>query len=120
MVRTNVNTANSKAAASEPQEERFTPIVKLKTDHFPDFAYTACPITNDKWKERWRSMCATSTDNILGEMDEGAEEQAARELEVEEKGERWRAAPTFLEDECNLTSSSESYFASSKHKSDVS
>ena len=52
-------------------------------------------------------MCATSTDDMLGEMDQDEEERLAREQEVEEKGEQWRAAPTFLEEECNLTSSSE-------------
>lgn len=94
-------------SGTEPHDERFTPVIKLKTDHFSDFSYIACPITNSRWKERWSSMCATSTDNILGELDQ-AGEQTAHDQEVEAKAERWRAAPTFLEEECNLTSSSES------------
>ena len=96
------NDVNKVTAAAEAHES--TPILELKHNLPSEFnTWLACSITNEKWKQRWRSMCSTQTENILGELDESDEERKVRQRDMDEKGERWRAAPTFLEEECNLT-----------------
>ena len=53
-------------------------------------------------------MCSVSTENMLDGLEEDEEERSKNEKELEERAERWRAAPTFLREECNLIGLGES------------
>ena len=47
--------------------------------------------------------------NSEDDMDVDEEERKLKEKEVEEKGEKWRVAPTFLEAECNIVNIGEHF-----------
>ncbi|KAH8117716.1 PRMT5-domain-containing protein [Phellopilus nigrolimitatus] len=79
-----------------------SPIFKLKADGRRHFDGVALPITNEKWKERWRSMCVTQANIDPEGLEADDDEKVRKERELEERAERWRAAPSFLRDECNL------------------
>ncbi len=49
------------------------------------------PLTNDKWKSRWRDLCLLSTEDTTDRQ------------ELEQKGEAWRAKPVFNLDEVTIT-----------------
>lgn len=49
------------------------------------------PLTNDRWKARWREMCLLHP--------EGSPHAAA----LEQSAENWRARPGFLRDEVTIT-----------------
>jgi protein arginine N-methyltransferase 5 len=50
------------------------------------------PLTNDKWKSRWRDMCILSS---------GFDRD--RDVIAEERAEAWRANPAFMRDEVTMT-----------------
>ena len=81
----------------------FSSVLKLKAEGRRHFDGAAVPISNDLWKERWTSMCSAQTDDVLGGLDENEEDRKKKERELEEQAERWRAAPSFLQSECNMT-----------------
>ena len=85
-----------------------SPFLKLKDSGRRDFDSVVVPITNEKWHCRWKSMCSVSTENMLDGLEEDEEERSKNEKELEERAERWRAAPTFLREECNLIGRGES------------
>ena len=49
------------------------------------------PLTNDKWKARWRELCLLPA--------EGSPDAAA----LEQSAENWRSKPVFLRDEVTIT-----------------
>ena len=79
-----------------------TPVFKLKKDARKHFDGVAVPITNEKWKERWKSMCVLQTGDVLDGLEEDEEEHKKRDRELELRAEQWRAAPSFLREECNM------------------
>ncbi|KAL5485729.1 hypothetical protein ACEPAI_6770 [Sanghuangporus weigelae] len=96
-------------AATAAQDDDLTgfasPLLKLKADGRRYFDGFALPIANEKWKDRWTSMCATQSntdDDVLGGLEQSEEERKRKEREFEERAERWRAAPSFLREECNM------------------
>lgn len=102
---TRLITAEELAKAAQDDCSGFSsPVVKLKTYGRKHFDGVAIPIANEKWRERWKSMCSIQSDGILDGLEEGEEERTRKEKELETRGERWRAAPSFLREECNLTS----------------
>ncbi|THH10312.1 hypothetical protein EW145_g1417 [Phellinidium pouzarii] len=80
-----------------------SPVLKLRADSRRHFDGVAIPITNERWKERWKSMCVIQSGNILDGLEEDEEERTERERELEARAERWRASPSFMREECNLT-----------------
>ena len=102
-----------------------SPVLKLKSDARRYFDGFALPIVNEKWKERWSLMCAMQSGlagagggagdagedggrngdvemDVFGGRGEREEERKRKEKELEERAERWRAAPHFLREECNM------------------
>ena len=79
-----------------------SPILKLKKDARRYFDGIAVPITNEKWQERWKSMCVLQSGDVLDGLEEDEEESKKRDRELELRSEQWRAAPSFLREECNM------------------
>lgn len=83
----------STAASNQKETNHWTPL-----EHAIDAAYAdnytgvCLPITNEKWKDRWNSLCLTSP---------GADASASQAQA--EKAEAWRVADGFRRDEVNLT-----------------
>lgn len=90
--------------ASESELDRFISTVdRVKGELRTHFDTVAIPITNEKWRVRWRSMCVSQVGNVLDGLDrEGTETMTDEEREKEEKAERWRSCPSFLREECNM------------------
>lgn len=89
-------------AKQENNEGAPSSILKLKTDARKHFDGIALSITNEKWKERWKSMCALQSGDVLDGLEEDEEEHKRRDRELELRAEKWRAAPSFLREECNM------------------
>lgn len=81
-------------------------VSRLKGEVRTHFDTVAIPITNEKWRERWRSMCVSQVGNILDGLDaeDGGDDKTMtdEEREKEERAERWRSCPSFLREECNM------------------
>lgn len=81
------------ASAAADRDSHFeTPILQLLSNSKVKGYDTVCiPLTNEKWRERWRKMCLSPDDEA--EKDEGAERAS----------EAWRSNPVFLREEINVT-----------------
>lgn len=81
-------------------------VSRLKGEARTHFDTVAIPITNEKWRERWRSMCVSQVGNVLDGLEaEGGNDDKTmtdEEREKEERAERWRSCPSFLREECNM------------------
>ena len=69
-----------------------TPILRLLSTSKAKGYDTVCiPLTNEKWRARWKKMCLSPEDE--GEKDDSAERVS----------EAWRSNPVFLREEVNVT-----------------
>lgn len=84
-----------------------SPVLKVKGESRRYFDSVAVPITNENWRARWKGMCVSQSENILDGMDDdgdqGSTKKKDEERALEELAEEWRASPSFLKEECNLT-----------------
>ncbi|KAH9936058.1 PRMT5-domain-containing protein [Amylocystis lapponica] len=71
---------------------RENPILKVAADaHAKGYEATCLPLTNEKWKTRWRDMCLLLTDDV---QDKDA---------LEHRAECWRSKPAFVRDEVTIS-----------------
>ena len=93
----------SQASESEPDGAPSS-VNKLKREARTHFDAVALHITNERWRERWKSMCVSQVENVLDglERDDEDEKMTDEEREKEEKAERWRACPSLLREECTM------------------
>lgn len=89
-------------ANQENNEGTPSSILKLKVNARKHFDGIALSITNEKWKGRWKSMCVLQSGDVLDGLEEDEEEHKRRDRELELRAEQWRAAPSFLREECNM------------------
>jgi protein arginine N-methyltransferase 5 len=69
-----------------------TPILRLLSDSKTKGYDTVCiPLTNEKWRTRWKKMCLSP------------EDEAEKDESAERISEAWRSNPVFLRDEVNVT-----------------
>lgn len=65
-----------------------TPVHMLVADaHAKAYNYVCAPLTNEKWRSRWREMCVTNG------------EQGEKDMSVEKRAEEWRDGGGFKQDE---------------------
>lgn len=80
----------STAADRDPNYE--TPILRLLSTSKAKGYDTVCiPLTNEKWRERWKKMCLSP------------EGEAEKDESAERISEAWRSNPVFLREEVNVT-----------------
>lgn len=81
------------AGAAADRDLNFeTPILQLLSDNKAKGYDTVCiPLTNEKWRERWKGMCLSP------------EDEAEKDPSVERTSEAWRSNPAFLREEVNVT-----------------
>jgi protein arginine N-methyltransferase 5 len=69
-----------------------TPILRLLSESRTKGYDAVCiPLTNEKWRARWKRMCLSP------------EGEAEKEENAERISEAWRANPVFLREEVNVT-----------------
>lgn len=70
-----------------------TPVLSVVHDARERTYDVVClPLTNENWRERWRSMCVIPVGQMEGE-----------NSEAERRAETWRANPCFLRDEVTMS-----------------
>jgi type II protein arginine methyltransferase len=81
------------AEASDRRDPAYeTPVLKLLSESKnKGYDLASIPLTNDKWRARWRRMCLSPDD--VEERDENAERLS----------EAWRSNPGFLKHEVTIT-----------------
>lgn len=81
------------ARAAVDRDPNFeTPILRLLSDSKAKGYDTVCvPLTNDKWRTRWKKMCLSP------------EDEADKDESAERISEAWRSNPVFLSEEVNVT-----------------
>ena len=80
----------SAAADCDPNYE--TPILRLLSTSKTKGYDTVCiPLTNEKWRARWKKMCLSP------------EDEAEKDDSAERVSEAWRSNPVFLREEVNVT-----------------
>jgi type II protein arginine methyltransferase len=80
------------AAAADPDPNFETPILRLLSDSKAKGYDTVCvPLTNEKWRTRWKGMCLSP------------EDEADKDESAERLSEAWRSNPVFLSEEVNVT-----------------
>ena len=78
------------SADRDPNYE--TPILRLLSASKAKGYDTVCiPLTNEKWRERWKKMCLSP------------EDEAEKDDSAERVSEAWRSNPVFLREEVNVT-----------------
>ncbi|KAI9061047.1 PRMT5-domain-containing protein [Trametes sanguinea] len=71
-----------------------TPVLRATSDARTVGYDTVCvPLTNEKWKARWRELCILSQDP----------EESADRLAIEQRAEAWRSKPAFFRDEVTVS-----------------
>ncbi|CDO72463.1 hypothetical protein BN946_scf184980.g4 [Trametes cinnabarina] len=74
--------------------EEETPVLRAASDARNVGYDTVCvPLTNEKWKTRWRELCILSQDP----------EDSAERLAIEQRAEAWRSKPAFFRDEVTIS-----------------
>ena len=92
----------SAAADRDPNFE--TPILRLLSDSKVKGYDTVCiPLTNEKWRARWKKMCLSP------------EDEADKDESAERTSEAWRSNPVFLSEEVNVTRLGESIESSERY-----
>ena len=81
------------AGADVDRDPNFeTPILRLLSDSKTKGYDTVCiPLTNERWRERWKRMCLSP------------EDEAEKDESAERISEAWRSNPVFLREEVNVT-----------------
>ena len=80
----------SAAADRDPNHE--TPILRLlSTSRAKGYDTVCIPLTNEKWRARWKKMCLSP------------EDEAEKDDSAERVSEAWRSNPVFLREEVNVT-----------------
>lgn len=81
------------ASAADDRHPNFeTPILRLLSDSKAKGYDTVCvPLTNEKWRTRWKKMCLSP------------EDEADKDESAERISEAWRSNPVFLSEELNVT-----------------
>ena len=76
----------SQTSESEPDGAPSS-VNKLKREARTHFDAVALHITNERWRERWKSMCVSQVENVLDglERDDEDEKMTDEEREKEEK-----------------------------------
>ena len=79
-------------AAAHRDSNFETPVLQLLSDSKAKGYDAVCiPLTNEKWRERWKGMCLSP------------EDEAEKDPSVERTSEAWRSNPAFLREEVNVT-----------------
>ena len=75
-----------------------TPVLRATTDARTVGYETACvPLTNEKWKARWRELCILNPNEPQDKL-----------AEIEQRAEAWRSKPAFFRDEVTISRLGES------------
>ncbi|RDX42125.1 PRMT5-domain-containing protein [Lentinus brumalis] len=70
-----------------------TPVLRAATDARTAGYETVCvPLTNDKWKARWRELCILNPNDPQDKL-----------AEIEQRAEAWRSKPAFFRDEVTIS-----------------
>lgn len=92
MVAGHISLADIAGADTDRDPNFNTPVLRLLSDSKAKGYDTVCvPLTNEKWRARWKKMCLSPEDEV--EKDESTERIS----------EAWRSNPVFLREEVNVT-----------------
>ena len=110
--------------ANESLDGFSTPLLKLQANARQYYDTVCVPLSNERWRERWRRMClseggssgvaaagsSSKNDSDKVKVPEEPTADAEAKKEADRIAEQWRANPSFKHDEVTMTRLGESCF----------